>query len=387
MDQAAPPIRLVVFADDWGRHPSSCQHLISKLTDRCDVLWVNTIGTRPPRFSLEDAGKAAGRFKQWLCPRAAEESSNLQHVEVISPKMWPGFRRSWQRRFNARTVSRAVNRSIAAGPAHKSIAVTTLPIMADVVGRIDVDRWVYYCVDDFSVWPGLDGHVMQQMEKQLVQRVDAHVAVSDTLVEHLSELGAQPTLLTHGIDPTHWSTPQDEALPDWWPRGPGPILLFWGLIDQRLNVDWCRAVAGVGFGTGPATVVLVGPRQSPDAAIDTLPNVVMPGPVDYDRLPSLAAAADVLVMPYRDLPVTRAMQPLKFKEYLATGKSVVATLLPATEPWSDAADLVDSTDSFVEAVRLRLAGPTDEQVRARERLAGESWHGKADQFLNLLLGE
>ena len=387
MDQAAPPIRLVVFADDWGRHPSSCQHLISKLTDRCDVLWVNTIGTRPPRFSLEDAGKAAGRLRQWLCPRAAAESCGPQHVKVISPKMWPGFRRPWQRRFNARKVSRAVNRAIADGPAPKSIAVTTLPIMADVVGRIDVDRWVYYCVDDFSVWPGLDGNVMQQMEKQLVKRVDAHVAVSDTLVEHLTELGARPTLLTHGIDADHWSAPQAEALLGWWPDSPGPVLLFWGLIDQRLNIDWCRAVAGVGFGTGPATVVLVGPRQSPDAAIDTLPNVVMPGPVDYDRLPSLAAAADVLVMPYRDLPVTRAMQPLKFKEYLATGKSVVATLLPATEPWSDAADLVDSTDSFVEAVRQRLTGPTAEQVQARERLACESWHGKADQFLKLLLGE
>ena len=387
MDQAAPRIRLVVFADDWGRHPSSCQHLISRLTDRCDVLWVNTIGTRPPRFSLQDAGKAVGRFKQWLCPRAAEGSCDLPHAKVISPKMWPGFRRPWQQRFNARKIGRAVNRAIAAGPMQKSVAVTTLPIMADVVGRIDVDRWVYYCVDDFSVWPGLDGHVMQQMEKQLVQRVDAHVAASDTLMSHLTELGARPSLLTHGIDPAHWSAPPDKVLPDWWPRGSGPILLFWGLIDQRLNVDWCRAVAGVDFGAGPATVVLVGPRQSPDATIDALPNVVTPGPVDYDRLPSLAAAADVLVMPYRVLPVTRAMQPLKFKEYLATAKSVVATSLPATEPWQDAADLVDSTDDFVEAVRRRLAGPTDEQVRARERLTDESWSDKADKFLKLLLGE
>jgi len=26
-----PPLRLVVFSDDWGRHPSSCQHLIRRL--------------------------------------------------------------------------------------------------------------------------------------------------------------------------------------------------------------------------------------------------------------------------------------------------------------------------------------------------------------------
>ena len=35
------------------------------------------------------------------------------------------------------------------------------------VGRLPVDRWVYYCVDDFSVWPGLDADVMRTMEQEL----------------------------------------------------------------------------------------------------------------------------------------------------------------------------------------------------------------------------
>ena len=34
---------------------------------------------------------------------------------------------------------------------------------------------------------------------------------------------------------------------------------------------------------------------------------------------AVAASAAVLAMPYIDAPVTHAMQPLKFKEYLATG--------------------------------------------------------------------
>ena len=62
MSRAKTQPRLVVFADDWGRHPSSCQHLVGGLVDRFDVLWVNTIGTRPPRLSVEDAGKAVGRL-------------------------------------------------------------------------------------------------------------------------------------------------------------------------------------------------------------------------------------------------------------------------------------------------------------------------------------
>ncbi len=46
-----------------------------------------------------------------------------------------------------------------------------------------------------------------------------------------------------------------------------------------------------------------------------------------EELPALAQQASVLIMPYADLPVTRVMQPLKLKEYLATGRPVVAAPL------------------------------------------------------------
>ena len=48
--RTADKLPLLVFADDWGRHPSSCQHLIRHMLDRQDVWWVNTIGMRTPRF-------------------------------------------------------------------------------------------------------------------------------------------------------------------------------------------------------------------------------------------------------------------------------------------------------------------------------------------------
>ena len=31
----------VVFSDDWGRHPSSCQHLFRQLLPRYRTFWVN----------------------------------------------------------------------------------------------------------------------------------------------------------------------------------------------------------------------------------------------------------------------------------------------------------------------------------------------------------
>ncbi len=408
---------LIVFSDDWGRHPSSCQHLVRHLLPRWRVLWVNTIGMRRPSFSVADVRKASGKLWAWTqanTPHGLRPSDNPQ---VIGPRMWPGFRRPWQRRLNSRQLCRGIHHALGQRrPSEVRVALTTLPITADLVGPLDVDRWVYYCVDDFSVWPGLDGDVMAGMESQLVSGVNTCLAVSETLQQKLHAMGQTAPLLTHGIDLSHWQpatspdrSPQHapQALPAWWPRGQRPIYLFWGLIDARLDVAWVRALMQAMPPT--AKLILVGPQQAPPAALLAIPHtrdtpagkssadsegmqagptLLLPGPVSYDRLPALARAADVLVMPYADLPVTRAIQPLKFKEYLATGKPVVARDLPATQAWRDAADLVGDANAFVHACQERAgSGTPHSQQQARERLQHESWTAKAASLESILWPE
>src|SRR5262245_25622976 len=58
-----PP--LLIFADDWGRHPSSCQHLVKRLRNRHPILWVNTIGTRRVQFNGVTLGRSWEKVKKW----------------------------------------------------------------------------------------------------------------------------------------------------------------------------------------------------------------------------------------------------------------------------------------------------------------------------------
>lgn len=404
MCESPRPSRLVVFSDDWGRHPSSCQHLVRELLwhnrlcchNGCvgcreyGVLWVNTLGTRTPELTRADFGRAVGKIKSWVSPEGMCDRPGQAFPEdltVIHPKMWPGFRRPWQRRLNAGTIQWHVEEALGRRSDEERVAVTTLPITADLVGRLDVDRWVYYCVDDFSVWPGLDSEVMQTMERELVQKVDEVVVVSETLGDRIAGMGRESTLLTHGIDLKHWDEAGVVGLePEGFPQADRPIALFWGLIDQRLDIQWCHALAEALAARGGA-LVLAGPQQSPDPAIHRLPNVHLPGPVAYEDLPAWASRADVLVMPYMDIPVTRAMQPLKFKEYLATGKPVVVRNLPSVRDWCDAADVVGHASVFVDRVLERVAsGLPQGQTRGRERLNEETWSGKAKRLESSLAG-
>ena len=265
----------------------------------------------------------------------------------------------------------------------KPVIITTLPIVADLVDELPAHRWVYYCVDDFGVWPGYDGATMRKLEQDLVPKMDVLVAVSETLQTHLKQWNRESHLLTHGVDLDHWTRNDAEELPDI-EALPKPLVVFWGVVDRRMDIGFLQALSQSLIN---GTILLVGPKEDPDPKLFQMKNVIHHAPLVFRQLPALARAASVLVMPYADIPATRAMQPLKLKEYLATGKPAVVRRLPSTETWSDAVDVVDTPEQFVKAVLYRLQTRLDDtQWAARTRLNSEGWAEKAIQFEQWVMG-
>lgn len=370
-----PTANLLVFSDDWGRHPSSCQHLVRCLLDRYRVVWVNTIGTRSPRLTRETLTRGLEKIRHWTRPGPAGDCLPA-NLRVLNPRMWPWFGSLFSRWLNRRLLLHQLTPLIESLPG-PTIAVTTLPIVADLIGALPVKRWVYYGVDDFGQWPGLDQVTLRHMDDLMAARADVIVAVSETLQDKWTQPGRDVHLLTHGVDLEFWTNPPRQTIVGL--EGlERPLVAFWGVVDKRMDVAFVRQLSA---GLSAGTILLAGPHADPDPELLALPRVVAPGPMPYAHLPRLAQEAAVLIMPYADLPVTQAIQPLKLKEYLATGRPVVVRDLPATHGWGDCLDLVDSPESFSAAVRQRLAeGIPNEQAQARRRLAGESWAEKAHVF-------
>jgi glycosyltransferase involved in cell wall biosynthesis len=367
---------LVVFADDWGRHPSSCQHLVSRLLPGHRTFWINTVGTRKPRFDLDTLRRGMEKLRHWTRPKAKQEvlPANLQ---VLNPRMWPSFDSRFARWLNRRLLTSSVA-AAARETGELPVAVSTIPLVADLVNGALARRWVYYCVDDFTTWPGLDGDTLRRMEEEFVQRADVLISVSETLQQRLAAMGRSSHLLTHGVDTGFWSTPETGVtvpIPEGLER---PLVVFWGVVDRRMDTAFLTRLAKV---MDRGTVVLAGPEADPDPALSSLPRLIRTGALPFASLPALAREAAVLIMPYADLPVTRAIQPLKLKEYLATGKPVVVRDLPATRPWADCLDLANTAEEFTAAVSRRLTdGLPQQQQLSRARLAGEGWDEKALAF-------
>src|SRR5207302_6184715 len=116
------------------------------------------------------------------------------NLHVLNPRMWPSSASRWSRWLNRKLLVRQLIPLIESLP-EPPVAVTTLPIVADLIGHLPVARWLYYCVDDFGQWPGLDQRTLRRMDEDLIARADVLISVSETLQKRLSERGRDSHLL------------------------------------------------------------------------------------------------------------------------------------------------------------------------------------------------
>ncbi len=382
---------LVVFSDDWGRHPSSCQHLVRHLLSQFPVLWINTIGLRQPRLDWFTAVRGWEKVRQWLChPRRSRAMGDeaAQNPRVLNPIMWPSIRFRWERRLNCVLLRRQLTGEISKLPRPR-VLVTTIPLVADLIGHLPVDRWVYYCVDDFRQWPGMAGQVIAEQEVTLVRAADLVIAAGQRLAQHIAELGKTPHILTHGVDLEIWASPVPGPIPEAVLQQTRdlekPWIVFWGSTDWRMDTDFLTALANR---LNRGTIVLVGPVTDCDPVLRKLPRLVLLGPVPYPVLPWFAQQAAVLIMPYRRGGGMEELEPLKLREFLATDRPIVVRDLPANRLWQDALDLVDIPEEFAARVLLRIEeGVPAFQLAARARVQEEGWPAKARQFAAWLFPE
>ena len=378
---------IVLFADDFGRHPSNSQHLAMRMAKDRRILWVNTIGTRKPRLCAADVKRAFGKISQWirrLANRPADSPSKQSvphNIRVVNPLMWPGFGTRLSRWFNAWSMARTIERATEGWFDQSPVVLTTLPIAADLADRLDAHRWLYYAVDDWTAWPGLDHKTLAAMEADLIGSCDSLAAVSETLAARLSDKPEECELIDHGIDAESWRSistndcsDQDKAVLEQIEALPSPRAVYWGLIDDRLDYTAVARMAE----HHEMSVALVGPIQGEAKKLEGHKGVHYLGPIGRASLPLVAEAADVLIAPYVESAATRAMQPLKLKEYLATDRPVVCTRLPSTQQWDDCCDAVPQHKLADRAAESAFLGSDPSQIKARQRrLEGESWESKA----------
>lgn len=377
----------LVFSDDWGEHPSSCQHLFCLIGREHEVLWVNTIGMRNMELTLNDVQKGLRKIKKMIFgaskQREKESSVNLR-VKVIQPFMLPFVRNPFVRWLNAQSVTRSVKKGMRLMRQSNPIVVTTVPNSCDYIGNFDEKKIVYYCVDNFSEWPGLDRSLVRLMEEKLTQKANCIVVTSSNLYDHHKSIGKPITLMTHGVDVEHFSVLPEREHP-LLAKIPKPRVGYYGLFDERSDQN---LLAAISTQLPSVSFVITGKVETDIRSLDKLPNVHFVGSVPYKELPSVVVGWEACILPYKRNKLTDNISPLKLKEYIATGKPIVATSLPEVKDISFLLNVSDSSEEWLRYLRKILLGndSSEEDEIRKSYLTKESWQQKRIIFYNILVG-
>ena len=379
-----PEIRrpdFLVFSDDWGEHPSSCQHIFRHIAKDHRVLWVNTIGMRNPTLSWADARKVAVKVSKMLSrtrePKTAEKCPN---ITVCQPFMLPGGRSRSVRAFNARSVTKKVRTLLNVLDMTNPVIVTTVPNASEYPELLEGRKVIYYCVDDFSLWPGLDSERVRNMECRLVERCRAVVAVSDALAAKFKDCGKPISVLPHGVDLDHFGVAPNSEHPSLRDIRE-PRAGFFGLIDGRFDGTLVKELA---TRMPDVSFVFAGPTDSSVGKLPGAENLHFVGAIRYAELPSFIAGMRALILPYKVGALAKMLSPLKLKEYLATQKPIVSSAIEATQNWVGALSVARSPAEWEAVLRGIIALEFGARTTAiGNQLVSHSWSARADELLAL----
>lgn len=258
-----------------------------------------------------------------------------------------------------------------------------------VLGRCGEGTSVYYVTDDYAAGAALVGKPkarLERAESEAAAHADLIVAVSDRLAEKWSRLGKPVRVIRNGVDVEAFEAPP--AAGDDRIGLDHPIAAIIGTLSERIDLDLVERT----LDTGAVSLLLVGEAtfRAQQTRFDRLlerPNVQWLGQQDFARLPGIYYDVDVALLPYARSPFNMASNPLKALEYLAAGKPVVATGIPAVvELGAPDVVIADSPEAFAQSV-IRTATDRHDpgRVSLRRAFAREhSWGRRAAELADAL---
>lgn len=364
---------VLCFSHDWSGDPLSKTHLMRLISRDNRVLWVNSIGYRTPTASKADVSRA---FK-----KLAAATNSLKEVEpnifVLNPLAIPAYGNDNVRRLNRTLLKLQVKRAMKHLSFRKPINWIFNPAAAVIARAFDEETLIYQCVDEYTAFSGVASQHLGELEEQLLRKSDLVIVSADLLYQSKAQFNPNTFIVRHGVDYDHFSKALDPAtpVPDEIRNLPRPVIGFFGLIADWVDVDLMAYVASK-FPEG--SLVVLGKATTDVSVLEQQPNVHLLGRKLYQDLPAYCRGFDVALMPFRLNELTLNANPLKVREYLAAGLSVVSTPIPEVEVLS-LCRIAEDKDDFVAEVRAALEDPGPKVERSRA-ISHESWEAKLKEI-------
>jgi UDP-galactopyranose mutase len=262
------------------------------------------------------------------------------------------------------------------------------PMAGAFSNHLNARAVIYDCMDELSAFK-FAPPTLQEQERTLMRRANLVFTGGYSLYEAKRKQHPRVYAFPSSVEVAHFAKarsslddPSDQA------AIPHPRLGFFGVIDERMDIELLAAVADM---RPDWHFIMVGPVVKIDPAdLPRLPNIHYLGCKKYEELPAYLAGWDVALMPFACNESTRFISPTKTPEYLAGGKPVVSTpIADVIRHYGglDAVRIASTPRAFVAEIEAALANnrvPGTWLEAVNRLLAQTSWDATWEKMADLI---
>jgi glycosyltransferase involved in cell wall biosynthesis len=343
------------------------QHLMSRMAGWARVLFV------------EEPVHTSDATPSWKLSRPA---ANLLVCQPQTPVAKAGFHGDQQP-----ALLPLLERLLQDEQATDVVAWLYTPMALPLVQALRPRLLVYDCMDELSAFLHAPRELLEQ-ERALLEQADIVFTGGPSLYRAKRDRHPRVYCFPSSVDAAHFRQARDGLAEAPEQAGlPHPRLGFYGVIDERLDLELVAALADA---HPEWSLVLVGPVVKIDpATLPRRPNIHYLGQRRYEDLPLFLAGWDVCLLPFARNEATRFISPTKTLEYMAAERPIVSTpITDVAEPYGEIVYLGATPQEFIAACERALASDASERReragRMRAVLAGTSWDQTAKTMRGLI---
>ncbi len=239
-------------------------------------------------------------------------------------------------------------------------------------GQLGESIIVYDCMDELTQFNGASP-LLRQREYELTRCADLIFCGGRKMRDKRLPYNSNTHFYGTGVDCGHFGRVlTDELEVDSEIAAlPGPVLGYFGVVDERIDYDLLAALADA---YSDWSIAIVGPIAKVDA--NTLPrrhNLHWLGGRPYEQLPAITKGFSVCLMPFALNAATEFINPTKALEYMAAGRPVVSTALDEVRTnFSSISKVADTHAEFIAMCRREVDSPDRSRIRSGMSLAAEN---------------
>ncbi len=250
------------------------------------------------------------------------------------------------------------------------------PAFVYMLDELTFETVIYDCMDELTMFKHAS-ELLKAQEIYLLSEADVVFTGGKSLYESKKQVHENVHCFPSSVDRKHFAQAMNGiSLPKDLPGDGKPVVGYYGVIDERIDLDLLQTVAEK---MPDVNFVLIGPIAKIDE--NDLPagkNIFYPGMKSYSELPNYLKGFDVALMPFALNDATKFISPTKTLEYMAADKPIVSTAIyDVVRDYNDSVAVIKNTEECVKAIREILNHSAAEKQKRQQQfeviLNNTSW--------------